>query len=206
MVLLRQLDSVGSFAVDAQAASSAVLRAGALSSAVLRAGAPAALLVLRGGASVGPIKAGPISIDLLLGPQGCVVLNAVAGILYSISLVGLDPNMPDPTMKYWEQEQTPATRAILQFFALTLVWINCFMLYAMVRLRADTRELLKFQSFGWFSILALLFHQANRWGFTAHQETLGIMLTLLGLSAYLGFVPSTGRSTLAAYWTLIGQA
>ena len=46
------------------------------------------------------------------------MLNAVAGILYSMSLVGLDPNMPDPTMKYWEQEQTPATRAILQFFAL----------------------------------------------------------------------------------------
>ena len=29
----------------------------------------------------------------------CVVLNAVAGILYSMSLIGLDPNMPDPTLK-----------------------------------------------------------------------------------------------------------
>ena len=29
----------------------------------------------------------------------CVVLNAVAGLLYSMSLIGLDPNMPDPTLK-----------------------------------------------------------------------------------------------------------
>lgn len=143
-------------------------------SSLLRATAPAALLALRGGASVGPIKCGPISIDLLLGPRGCaasparsgttspgpspdprpcqgavrasaaagpahtlshspslapqppplflrpllrpepvpqplrpvplphvrcVVLNAVAGLLYSMSLIGLDPNMPDPTLK-----------------------------------------------------------------------------------------------------------
>ena len=59
MVVLGHMAAVGSSAVDAQVASS-----------VLRAAAPTALLVLRGGASVGPIKAGPISIDLLLGPQG----------------------------------------------------------------------------------------------------------------------------------------
>lgn len=122
LVSVGQLASVGSSMVDTQAASS-----------LLRAAAPAALLVLRGGAQVGPIKAGPISIDLLLGPRGCVMINAAAGLLYSMSLIGLDPNMPDPTLKYWEQEQTPATRAILQFFALTLVWINSFMLYAMFR-------------------------------------------------------------------------
>lgn len=44
-------------------------------SSLLRATAPAALLVLRGGASVGPIKCGPISIDLLLGPRGCVAAS-----------------------------------------------------------------------------------------------------------------------------------
>ena len=132
----------------------------AAASSLLRATAPASLIVLRGGASVGPIKMGPISVDLLLGPGGCaaaspshacvycswtpnaythshspshsdrnaltqplrlrlhgryswpeplrpvpvlharcVVLNAVAGLFYAMSLVGFDPNMPDPTLK-----------------------------------------------------------------------------------------------------------
>ena len=44
-------------------------------SSLLRATAPAALLALRGGASVGPIKCGPISIDLLLGPRGCAAAS-----------------------------------------------------------------------------------------------------------------------------------
>ena len=29
----------------------------------------------------------------------CVVLNAVAGLFYAMSLIGFDPNMPDPTLK-----------------------------------------------------------------------------------------------------------
>ena len=29
----------------------------------------------------------------------CVVLNAVAGLFYAMILIGLDPNMPDPTLK-----------------------------------------------------------------------------------------------------------
>ena len=70
-----------------------------------------------------------------------------------------------------------------------LFWVNTFMLYAMLRLHAPAGELLKFQSFGWFSILCLIGFQVNTYGFTAQQDTLGIMLTLLGLSAYLGFVP-----------------
>ena len=48
-------------------------------SSLLRATAPAALLALRGGASVGPIKCGPISIDLLLGPRGCAASPARSG-------------------------------------------------------------------------------------------------------------------------------
>ena len=157
---------------------------------LLRSAAPAALLALRGGSTVGPLKLGPISIDVtLLGPTGCVYINAVAGMLYSLSLIGLDPSLPDPTMRYWQEKQTPATKAILQFLALALFWVNAFMLYAMLRLHAPAGELLKFQSFGWFSILCLVGFQANTYGFTAQQDTLGIMLTLLGLSAYLGFVP-----------------
>ena len=139
---------------------SAVVPHVAAASSLLRATAPASLIVLRGGASVGPIKMGPISVDLLLGPGGCaaaspshacvycswtpnaythshspshsdrnaltqplrlalhgryswpeplrpvpvlharcVVLNAVAGLFYAMSLVGFDPNMPDPTLK-----------------------------------------------------------------------------------------------------------
>ena len=139
---------------------SAVVPHVAAASSLLRATVPASLIVLRGGASVGPIKMGPISVDLLLGPGGCaaaspshacvycswtpnayphshspshsdrnaltqhlrlplhgryswpeplrpvpvlharcVVLNAVAGLFYAMSLVGLDPNMPDPTLK-----------------------------------------------------------------------------------------------------------
>ena len=68
---------------------------------------------------------------------------------------------PIDQARYWEQEQTPATRAILQFFALTLVWMNGFMLWAMFRLDASAAELLKFQSFGWFSTLALLVYQVH---------------------------------------------
>ena len=132
----------------------------AAASSLLRATVPASLIVLRGGASVGPIKMGPISVDLLLGPGGCaaaspshacvycswapraythshspshsdrnaltqplrlplhgryswpeplrpvpllhgrcVVLNAVAGLFYAMSMLGFDPNMPDPTLK-----------------------------------------------------------------------------------------------------------
>ena len=125
----------------------------------------------------------------VLGPRGCVFLNAAAGILYSMSLIGLDPSLPDPSLKYWQTRQTPCSKAILQYLALTLVWINAFMLYAMLRLHAPAADLLKFQSFGWFSILALLFYQANHFSFTAQQDTLGIMITLLLLTTYLGFVP-----------------
>ena len=152
--------------------------------------AATALLALRGGSSVGPFRAGPISLNVkLLGPSGCVFLNAAAGIMYSMSLVGLDPSLPDPTLKYWQTPQTATSKAILQYFALALIWINAFMVYAMLRLQAPAAELLKFQSFGWFSILALLFYQANRFNFTARQDTLGIMLTLLLLTTYLGFAP-----------------
>ena len=34
-----------------------------------------------------------------IGLDSPFVLNAVAGLLYSMSLIGLDPNMPDPTLK-----------------------------------------------------------------------------------------------------------
>ena len=97
----------------------------------------------------------------------------------------------------------------------------------MHRLGAPAVELLKFQSFGWISILALRLYQvslsprdlsprppcilahllatiaaacarpsapphppsqAHKFGFDAHQsDSWGIMLTLLGLSTYLGF-------------------
>lgn len=156
------------------------------------ASTPAAVaLALRGGSSIGPFRAGPFSISswVLLSPRGCVFLNAFAGIMYSMSLVGLDPGLKDPTLKYWQTRQTPCTQAILQYFALALVWINAFMLYAMLRLQAPAAELLKFQSFGWFSVLALLLYQSTRFRFTKQQDTLGVMLTLLLLTTYLGFVP-----------------
>ena len=95
--------------------------------------------------------------------------------------------LPDPTLKYWQQRETPATKAILQFLALTLLWINGLMLYALHYLAAPASGLLRFQTFGWASILILIAYQASRYGFTAQQETLGIQLTLLALSAYLGF-------------------
>lgn len=146
------------------------------------------LMALRGGeTSVGPIRLGPILINFRIGPHLCVYLNAAAGLLYSMSLIGLDPNLPDPTLKYWQQEQTTTTKAILQYFALALVWINAFMVYAMLQLNAPATGLLRFQSFGWLSTLGLLCFQVNHYGFHAQQDTLGIMLTLLGLSSYLGF-------------------
>ena len=55
---------------------SAVVPHVAAASSLLRATAPASLIVLRGGASVGPIKMGPISVDLLLGPGGCAAAFA----------------------------------------------------------------------------------------------------------------------------------
>ena len=59
------------------------------------------LMALRGGeTSVGPIRLGPILINFRIGPHLCVYLNAAAGLLYSMSLIGLDPNLPDPTLKY----------------------------------------------------------------------------------------------------------
>ena len=144
-------------------------------------------LSLRGGAIIGPLRVGPFS--LVLDPTACVYMNAVAGIMYSMSLIGLDPNLPDPTLRYWQQPQTPATRAILQFFALALMWINWFILYAMWYLKAPATGLLRFQSFGWASILGLIGYQTSHFGFRAQQDTLGIQITLLVVSAYLGFAP-----------------
>jgi hypothetical protein len=82
-----------------------------------------------------------------------------------------------------------ATRAILQFFALALLWINLFMLYALRYLGAPATGLLRFQSIGWLSILSLMAFQVNRYGFVAQQETLGIQLSLFFVSAYLGYAP-----------------
>ena len=161
---LQTCDNELALAIESRArmpfVGSAVVPHVAAASSLLRATAPASLIVLRGGASVGPIKMGPISVDLLLGPGGCaaaspshacvycswtpnaythshspshsdrnaptqplrlalhgryswpepvrpvpvlharcVVLNAVAGLFYAMSLVGFDPNMPDPTLK-----------------------------------------------------------------------------------------------------------
>ena len=147
------------------------------------------LLALRGGATVGPLKIGPIGLDFFIDPRRCVYLNAIAGVMYSLSLIGFDPSLPDPTQKYWQQKQTPTTKAILQYMALTLLWINGFMIYAMSMLNAPATGLLKFQCFGWISVLALLVFQVNTYGFHTQQDTLGIMITLLVLSTYLGFAP-----------------
>lgn len=124
-----------------------------------------------------------------MGPIACVYLNAFAGLVYCFSLVGFDPALPDPTYKYWQQKETAATRAILQFFALALLWINLFMLYALRYLGAPATGLLRFQSIGWLSILSLMAFQVNRYGFVAQQETLGIQLSLFFVSAYLGYAP-----------------
>ena len=159
------------------------------SSTLLHSGVRCDLLRMRGGATVGPLRLGPLVLDVRVGPRLCVFLNAFAGLIYSISLVGLDPLIPDPTKKYWQNEQTTTTIAILQYFALALVWINLAMVYAMTHLNAPASGLLKFQSFGWLSILALLCFQVNRYGFHAQQDTLGVMFTLLFLSSYLGFMP-----------------
>ena len=148
---------------------------------------PPSLLMLRGGATIGPFKLGPILLDMAMGPEACVYLNAAAGVCYAVSLIGLDPTLTDPTQKYWQSAQTSTTKAILQYFALALVWINGFMVFAMKVLQAPATGLLKFQSFGWLSTLALLVFQVNHYGFTAQQDTLGIMLTLLCMTSYLGF-------------------
>lgn len=116
-----------------------------------------------------------------------IYVNVVTGLLYSVSLLGLDPMLPDPTRKFWQQEETPATKAILQFFSLALLWVNGFMLYAMLALGASAADLLKFQTFGWISCLVLTFWQVGAYGFTAQLDTLGIQTTLAALSAYLGF-------------------
>ena len=142
---------------------------------------------LRGGARIGPLRVGPLSLSL--SPTTAVWFNAFAGMMYSISLIGLDPGLPDPTLKYWQQEQTPATRAILEFFALALTWINLFMIYALVHLKATATGLLRFQTFGWASTLALIGWQVNAYGFRAQQDTLGVQITLCAISAYLGFAP-----------------
>lgn len=144
---------------------------------------------LRGGGTIGPLRVGPVNVDVRIGPRLCVFLNAAAGTLYSLSLVGLDPNLPDPTLKYWQHEQTDTTKAILQYFALTLVWVNAFMVYALLKLGASPTGLLQFQSFGWASVLVLLIFQVNAYGFDAQQDTLGIMISLLLMSTYLGFMP-----------------
>lgn len=149
----------------------------------------ASLLLLRGGATIGPLKFGPVTIDVSFGPKACVYINSVAGLLYAMSLVGLDPSLPDPTHKYWQSAQTPTTVAILQYFALALVWINGFIVFALHSLNAPATGLLKFQSLGWLSTLALLLFQVNHYGFTAQQDTLGIMFTLLFITSYLGFRP-----------------
>ena len=75
--------------------------------ALARRASPPALLALRGGGRLG-----------YLTPEVMIYLNAASGVLYSLSLLGLDPMLPDPTMKYWQQPQTPATKGILQFFSL----------------------------------------------------------------------------------------
>ena len=113
------------------------------------------LLALRGGARIG-----------FLTPELLLYTNVVAGAGYVVSLIGLDPMLPDPTLKYWQLEQTPATKCILQFFALALMWVNTFMLYAYVFLGASARGLLKFQALGWISCLTLMTYQVRvcaRW-------------------------------------------
>ena len=150
-----------------------------------RVRSPAAALALRGGATIGPLRIGPFSLEP--GPRTLVYLNVFAGLMYSLSLVGLLE--PDPTLKYWQHPQTPATRAILQFFALALGWINGFMLYALFFMKAPATGLLKFQSFGWASVLALMAFQSSRYGFTVQHDSLGVQITLGLLSAYLGFAP-----------------
>lgn len=134
------------------------------------------VIVLRGGASLGPLRFGPLVIDARVGPRSFVYLNALAGLMYSLSLVGLDPSVPDPTLKYWQQEQTVATRAILQFLALALLWINGFMLYAMLFMGARAEGLLKFQSFGWISVMSLMAFQVNAYGCKALLGHLGATL------------------------------
>ena len=67
--------------------------------------------------------------------------------------------------------------------------MNGFMLYAMLWVGASAADLLKFQAFGWFSLLLLMAFQAKVYGYRAQLDTLGIQITLLALSAYLGFAP-----------------
>ena len=119
----------------------------------------AALLQLRGGGlgcAVGPLTA-----------KKMLWVNVLAAALYIGSLIGLDPMLPDPTLKYWQQPQTLATKSILQFFSLAILWTNGFMVYAMESLKVDPAALLKFQTWGWISCLALNFWQTSRYGFVA---------------------------------------
>ena len=63
------------------------------------------------------------------------------------------------------------------------------MVYGLRYLNAPAKGLLRFQALGWASTLGLIAFQSSCYGFTAQQETLGLQITLMGLSAYLGFAP-----------------
>ncbi len=135
------------------------------------------MLALRGGLKLGS----------LFSARAFVYVNVAAGLMYVFNLLGLDPLLPDPTLKFWQQPETRATKAILQFFCLALLWINGFMLYAMHLLLASPAGLLRFQVLGWATCLALNFYQTHKYGFESQFDTLGIQFTLLFLSIWFGW-------------------
>jgi len=107
--------------------------------------------------------------------------------MYVTTLLGLDPFIRDPVAKFWQEQETPATKCILQFFCLALVWTNLFMLYSLIFMGASATALLKFQVLGWGSVLALNAYQVRHYGFTAQFDTLGMQMTLAALSIYISF-------------------
>ena len=64
-----------------------------------------------------------------LGPRTPLACRRQAAAALRCLRHGSGPSGAACAIRYWEQEQTYATRAILQFYALALVWINGFMLW-----------------------------------------------------------------------------
>ena len=54
-------------------------------------------------------------------PAVCVYINVFSGLMYVTTLLGLDPFIRDPVAKFWQEQETPATKCILQVLTLARV-------------------------------------------------------------------------------------
>ena len=132
-------------------------------------------LVLRGGASLGPIT-----------PSLLTKIQGVMGLLYAVEMFGLPPAAPDPVEKYWGTPSSEVTSGILKWFGLAIIWLNGLMLYALLSLGADAVGLQKYSAFTWASCLALYLSQVSA-GTPQMTEGPIIQAIMTVLSVYAGF-------------------